>query len=136
MSDKYRVEKEFLFIGFLKENKLLYENLKKYGYQLVFKPTVKDSHGKPKGNVDAELVLYASAVEFENYDKAVVVSGDGDFACLFDFLVEKKKLLKILIPNRVNESSLLRKFQEYKVFLVRDREKLEYQTNKNGRRSK
>lgn len=126
LSDKFRVQKAFLFIGFIKQNENLYRRLKSYGYDLVFKPTVKDNQGKPKGNVDAELVLHASAIEFNSYDKAIVVSGDGDFYCLHEYLEENNKLFKIIIPNRHSESSLLRKFQKYKIFLYREKEDLEF----------
>jgi uncharacterized LabA/DUF88 family protein len=91
----------------------------------VYKKTVLDHTGKPKGNVDAELVLHSAAIEFGNYDKAVIVSGDGDFCCLHEFLEKKHKLLKIIIPNRLSESSLLKQFQQYKVFLIKDRTKVE-----------
>ena len=134
LDDKYRVKKAFLFIGYIKQNRYLYRRLKSYGYELVYKPTVKDSDGKPKGNVDAELVLYASAIEYSNYDKAVIVSGDGDFHCLHKYLEKKRKLLAIVIPNTKSESSLLKKFQKYKTFIVFERSKLELQPNKNGRR--
>lgn len=134
LTDKFKVKKAFLFIGYIEQNKNLYFNLKQYGYNLIFKPTVKDSNGKPKGNVDAELVLYSSAIEFNNYDEAVIVSGDGDFRCLHEFLKRNKKLRSILIPNRKSESSLLKDFQKYKIFLVREREKLELLAKKNGRR--
>jgi len=97
LSDKFRVKKAFLFIGYIKQNERMYKKLKSYGYDLVFKPTVKDNQGKPKGNVDAELVLYSAAVEYKNYDKAVIVSGDGDFYCLHEFLMKKIKLLKIRV---------------------------------------
>lgn len=133
LSDKYRVNKAFLFIGYIPQNKQLYRRLKTYGYELVYKPTTKDRLGKPKGNVDAELVLYAARIEYDNYDKAVIVSGDGDFYCLHGYLMKQKKLLHIIIPNKKSESSLLRKFQRYKVFLFREKEKL-IQANKNGRR--
>ncbi len=125
LSDKFRVKKVFLFIGYIKENEKLYRYLKNCGYELVYKPTTKDGFGKPKGNVDAELVLYSSALEFDNYDKAVIVSGDGDFYCLLKFLKEKKKLLKLIIPNRVSASTLLSEFEEYKVFIQREKDKLE-----------
>lgn len=125
LSDKFRVNKAFLFIGYIKQNEGLYKKLKVDGYELIFKPTVKDHIGKPKGNVDAELVLYAAAIEFPKYNKAVIVSGDGDFYCLHEYLEKSKKLLKIIIPNRKSESSLLNRFQQYKVFLVRDRDKVE-----------
>ena len=125
LTDKFRVEKAFLCIGYIKQNERLYRNLRNYGYKLVFKPTVKDNQGKPKGNVDAELVLHAAAIEFPKYDKAVIVSGDGDFYCLHEYLEKNQKLFKIIIPNRKSESSLLRQFQNYKVFLIRDRDKVE-----------
>lgn len=132
--DKFRVEKAFLFIGYLKKNEKLYEHLKKYGYQLIFKPTVKDNNDKPKGNVDAEIVLHAAAIEYNNYDKAVFVSGDGDFYCLYRYLKEKRKLGKIIIPNPKSESSLLRPFQKHKVFIQYEKNKLKFKPIKNGRR--
>ncbi len=125
LTDKFRVDKAFLCIGYIKQNEKLYEQLKSYGFNLIFKPTVKDSLGKLKGNVDAELVLHAAAIEFPQYDRAVVVSGDGDFYCLYEFLEKNKKLFKIIIPNRKSESSLLKQFQGYKVFLIRDKDKVE-----------
>jgi uncharacterized LabA/DUF88 family protein len=125
LADKFRVDKALLCIGYIKQNEKLYKQLKSFGYDLVFKPTVKDSQGKSKGNVDAELVLHAAAIEFSNYDRAVIASGDGDFYCLYEFLEKNKKLFKIIIPNRKSESFLLRQFQDYKVFLVRDRDKVE-----------
>ena len=131
LSDKFRVDEAFLFIGYLSQYKQLYRSLKSYGYKLIFKPTVKDNLGKPKGNVDAELVLHSAAIEFKNFQKAVIVSGDGDFFCLHQYLEKSKKLLKIIIPNEKSESSLLKPFQRYKVFLIFDKDKLKI---KNGRR--
>ncbi len=126
LTDKFRVQKAFLCIGYVKQNEKLYKNLKSYGYELVFKPTVKDNQGKPKGNVDAELVLHAAAIQYSKYDKAVIVSGDGDFFCLHAFLVKNKKLLRIIIPNEKSESSLLRQFQKYKTFIIFEKNKLEF----------
>jgi len=134
LNDKFRDRKAFLFIGYIKQNKRLYRKLRSYGYELVYKPTVKDNEGKPKGNVDAELVLYAAAIEYKNYDKAVIVSGDGDFRCLHEFLQKNGKLLRIIIPNAKSESSLLKPFQKYKTFIEFEKEKLELNPNKNGGR--
>lgn len=125
LTDKFRAQKAFLCIGYIKQNKNLYRKLKSYGYDLIFKPTVKDSFGKVKGNVDAELVLHAVRIQYDKYDKVVIVSGDGDFYCLHEFLVKNKKLLKIIIPNRQSESSLLNPLQAYKIFLIRDKDKVE-----------
>ena len=125
LADKFRVTKAFLFIGYIKNNEQLYKHLKSFGYELIFKPTTKDSHGKHKGNIDAELVLHAAAIEIGNYDKAVIVSGDGDFYCLHEYLAVKRKLGRIIIPNLKSQSSLLKKFQSHKTFIEYERHKLE-----------
>lgn len=124
LSDKFRVRKAFIFIGYIKKNNKMYRQLRSYGYDLVFKPTVRDFQGKVKGNVDAELVLHAAKIQYDKYDKAVIVSGDGDFYCLHEYLSKNNKLLSIIIPNRKTESSLLKPFQRYKIFLIRDRDKV------------
>src|SRR3989344_5628692 len=97
LSDKFRIEKAFLFIGYIKDNVKMYDMLRSFGYELVFKPTVTDKNGKAKGNVDAELVLHAAAIEYPKYDKAVIVSGDGDFYCLHEYLEKNNKLLRVII---------------------------------------
>ena len=125
LSDKFRVQKAFIFIGYIKENEKLYRGLKSYGYELIYKPTTKDGQGKPKGNVDAELVLHAAAIEFDNYDQAVLVSGDGDFRCLLEFLEKNKKLAKLVIPNKRSASSLLTPFERHKIFIEYEKKKLE-----------
>jgi hypothetical protein len=48
-------------------------------------------------------------VTFADYDKAIIISGDGDFACLHEFLEEKAKLLHIMTPN-AKYSQLLKPF--------------------------
>ena len=122
--DKFRVTKAFLFIGYIDKNQKLYRSLKSYGYDLIFKPTISDKYGKTKGNVDAEIVLHSSAIQYKNYNKAVIASGDGDFYCLHEFLEKNNKLKTIIIPNEKSESSLLKKFHKYKIFLIFDKEKL------------
>lgn len=111
LKTKYRVKKAFLFIDHVSGNEKLYTSLQKAGYILVFKPTLEFKRGKQrvtKGNVDAELVLH-TMIEWDNFDKAIIVSGDGDFHCLIEHLDDNDKLEKILAPNH-KYSSLLRKF--------------------------
>jgi uncharacterized LabA/DUF88 family protein len=125
LADKYKVSKAFLFIGFVATNQKLYTNLQEYGYILIFKPTLYLPNKKVKGNVDAELVLHSMS-ELQNYDKAIIVSGDGDFGCLIEYLISKDKLHKLLIPNRLKYSSLLRKYMQHIDFMNGLRNKLEY----------
>lgn len=136
LTDTYKVQQAFLFIGHIPENQKPYTFLQKAGYILVFKPTVhyyKDGKKTTKGNVDAEMVLYAAAKEFNNFDNSVIVTGDGDFACLLEYLVDEKKLKKLLIPNKHNYSSLLKPFLPKADFISTKKNKLANINNKKGR---
>lgn len=125
LEDKYRVTKAFNFIGYLPTSESLYTSLQEYGYILIFKPTLSLPDGRVKGNIDAELVLH-TMIEYPNYDKAIIVTGDGDFYCLIDYLKKQNKLGRLIIPNRYKFSSLLRKFASDMVFMNELRSKLEY----------
>jgi uncharacterized LabA/DUF88 family protein len=66
-------------------------------------------------------------IEYPNYEKAVIVSGDGDFHCLIKHLRGRKKLEKLIIPNQHKFSSLLREFiPNDAVFMNNLRGKLEF----------
>ena len=126
LKEKYLVTKSFLFIGYVFDNQALYTQLQKDGFILVFKPILEKKEGGKviiKGNVDAELVLH-TMIEYKNFDKAVIVTGDGDFHCLVEYLSEQKKLEKLIVPNK-KYSSLLRKFSTFIVNISLFKEKLE-----------
>lgn len=126
LTRKYDITKAFIFIGYVHENQSLYTNLQKDGYILIFKPTLKLPDGKAKGNVDAELVLY-TMIEWDNYDQALIVTGDGDFYCLVEYLTKTRKLLKLMIPNKEKFSSLFRKMMPHIIFMNNLRNMLEYE---------
>lgn len=114
LRNKYNVEKIYLFIGYIPQNVQLYQTLQEFGYILIFKSVLAIKKGKKttyKGNVDAELVLHAM-INYHTYDKAIIVSGDGDFFCLIEYLAGNNKLEKIIVPNP-KYSSLLRKYANY-----------------------
>ena len=125
LEDKYQISKAFLFIGYIPQNQALYTSLQQQGYILIFKPTLQLPSGSVKGNVDAELVLHAM-IEYPNYEKAMIITSDGDFFCLADYLLRKDKLLKLMVPDRNKYSSLLRKLMPQIVFMNDLRSKLEY----------
>ena len=138
LKNKYGVDKAFMFIGLVQNNQRLYTSLQAAGFILVFKPTIRYfENGKEtvKGNVDAELVLHASAIEYRNYDKAIIVSGDGDFTCLAEYLDEKGKLLHIMTPN-ARYSKLLKPFASYIIQLSKVKNSIEYKKASIGGRSK
>lgn len=133
LRDKFKVQKAFLFIGNLPGNEPLYTYLQSCGYTLVLKPTTtyeENGQVKVKGNIDTDLVLYAAAIEINNYDKAVVVTGDGDFLSLCEYLDGKGKLAKIVVPNKHKYSQLLTKYVHYFDFVSVNIKKLEKNNSK------
>ena len=126
LKEKYSVSTAYLFIGYIQENQDLYSSLQKNGYVLIFKPTLPDGDGYVKGNVDADLVLQAM-IEFDNYDKAVIITSDGDFYSLVKYLYEHEKLKFVMSPYIKTCSKLLKKSSKSKiVFMDNLRKKLEY----------
>jgi uncharacterized LabA/DUF88 family protein len=119
LREKYSVSKAYMFIGFVALNQDLYDRLQEAGFILKFKPTVPDAEGKIKGNVDADMVLRA-VIEMPEYDRAVIVSGDGDFYSLAEYLYGENKLSAVLSPNRKYCSGLLRRTAKEKLQFMND----------------
>jgi len=110
LSDKYHVSRAYIFIGLIPKYKDLYAHLQKSGFVLVFKEVVYDGDGKPKGNCDADLVLQAVCDMYENnFDKAIIVSSDGDYAGLVKFFQGRSKIDTILSPASPKKCSILLK---------------------------
>jgi uncharacterized LabA/DUF88 family protein len=126
LREKYAVTKAFLFIGYVEGNNDLYTTLQDAGFLCIFKPTLQYKDGTTKGNCDAELVLQAM-IEYPHYDKAVIVTGDGDFYCLVKYWLEHDKLERVLIPNYYKYSALLKRFGRKRLSFMNElRNKLEY----------
>jgi len=108
LNNKYDVKRAYIFLGLIPRYKDLYNYLQEVGFTLVFKETVYDDNGKAKGNCDADLVLRTVCDTYENnFDKAVIVSSDGDYAGLMKFLQGRNKLLSVVSPS--NHCSVLLK---------------------------
>ncbi len=150
LAKKYGVTHAYMFIGYMSENEQLYEYMHELGYLIVLKPTVDvtsvevsqkteaaaepgkkiEEKEKPaiKGNVDADLVLHAMK-ELPNYDKAIIVSGDGDFLGLIEYLQEQGKLAHIMTPNW-QYSSLFKPYEPQIIRLDQLRRQLTYHDRK------
>ena len=126
LSEKYSVGTAYYFIGFVEGNNDLYVSLQSAGYILIFKPTLRLPDEKVKGNVDAELVLQAM-VDLNKYQRAIIVTGDGDFACLAAYLRKADKLQCVLVPNINKFSALLKKAAQKRIAFMNDlKNKLAY----------
>ena len=121
----YGVKKAYMFIGMVNTNQQLYSALQDFGYHLVFKPTLATKQGEIKGNVDAEMVLYA-LTQINQYDQAVIVSGDSDFYTLVQYLKSQGKLHTLLVPNEKAYSNLYDSLNIKTDFVDDLRQKLEY----------
>lgn len=135
LKNKYNIDKAFIFIGMVADNQSLYTELQSAGFILIFKPTVRyfvKGKATVKGNVDAEIVLYSAAIEYQNYDKAIIISGDGDFACLVQYLQQKNKLLHVMTPSP-KYSQLLRPYASYIIQINKFKNKLINQKSQHRR---
>lgn len=146
LADEYGVSKAYLFIGYIPEFEAMYEQMHELGYAIVLKPTFDMTKPRPetppetnegeekkpvKGNIDAELVLWAMK-EMSNYDKAIIVSGDGDFYCLVEYLEQKERLLHLLTPSG-HYSSLYNRYEKYIVRLDQFRRQLAYHDRRKSK---
>jgi len=98
LKDKYKISRVYIFIWFIPSNNKIYQYLQEVWYILIFKPVLELKSWKTKWNVDAELVLH-SMIQYNNFDKAVIITWDWDFACLVEYFLEQNKLKKLIVPN-------------------------------------
>lgn len=109
LKDKYGISEAYYFLGFVSEgNQDLYDSLQKAGFILSFREHSSALRGNKKGNVDCDIVfgIMKKLVDNEPFEKVFIVSGDGDYKKLVDFLIKKGRFGKMLFPNRAFASSL------------------------------
>jgi uncharacterized LabA/DUF88 family protein len=128
LREKYRVKRAYLFIGYIQSNHILYKELEKAGFILMFKPVLYTREGRPKGNVDADLVLRSMiAFTAKEFDEALIITSDGDFYSLVEYFYSQGCLARVLSPYKETCSVLLKmKAKEKLVFMDNLRSKLEY----------
>jgi len=118
-------EAELLLIGRHLQRVRFYLKLKEFGYELHLKPVKlyeqEDGTTKRKANCDVDMAFYLMK-EKDNFDKAVILSGDGDFLPVLKYLKNQNKEIIILArgPRTAKE---IRQFAAAK---FRDFEYLKY----------
>ncbi len=109
LEKKYNVGNAYYHLGYVHEEyQELYEEIQKAGFILIFKQHSSAMLGKKKGNVDSDIIfsIMKRLYKKEDFEKVVLVSGDGDYKMLVDFLIEENRFEKILFPDRKYRSSL------------------------------
>lgn len=119
LRQKFNPNKVYLFIGFVPERLNFYKYLENCGYTLFFKQAIYIGK-KVKGNCDAELVLKTISDFYEKeFDSSILITGDGDFGCIIEFLRDKKALLEVIAPDE-NKCSILIKNKNIKITFLND----------------
>lgn len=133
LAEKYGVKTAYLFIGLIPKYKELYKYLQESGFTIVFKEVIYDGEGKAKGNCDADLVLQVVSDAYENkFEKAVLVSSDGDYYSLVKFLKERDKLRIILSPHTKDLCSILLKRTNAPIAYLNDQKSILQNINKKA----
>ncbi|HEY4493154.1 MAG TPA: NYN domain-containing protein [Candidatus Paceibacterota bacterium] len=112
LEQKYNVSKAYYFLGYVQEaNEDLYEEIQNAGFVLIFREHNPAMMGKKKGNVDSDIIFHVMKKMYkkDDFGKIVLVSGDGDYKLLVDFLIEENRFEKILFPDLKRASSLYKK---------------------------
>lgn len=118
LTKKYGVSRAYYYLGCVEDGAVyekLYEEIQGAGFILVFREHHSAMLGKKKGNVDTDIVfsIMKRLYKKESFDKIVLVSGDGDYKMLVDFLIEDRKLDKVLFPKQRYASSLYHTIGEW-----------------------
>lgn len=124
LQEKYGVVEAYYFLGYLNEDlNDLYSDLQKAGFIVTFREHNKNMLGTKKENVDTDMVfqMMKDYIEKSDSEKVILVSGDGDYKKVVQYLIKKKRFRKILFPNRKFASSLYKKLgNEFCVSLDRE----------------
>ncbi len=119
LAEKHAVKIAYYFIGRIPKYQNIYDKLASQGYELKFKE-VAIHEDEIKGNVDVNLTLQAM-IDMNNYEKAVIVTSDGDYACLVEYLHSKGKLECLIACSRGGCSYLLKRMHDrIKIYYLDD----------------
>lgn len=116
LEKKFNIDEAIYFIGaFDSEHQELYEELQRYGYIVSFRNHTGAAASSKKGNVDADIVFRMMRALYErpkDFDKIVLISSDGDYRNVIDYLIEKDRLQTMLFPTKRGVSSLYNEVDE------------------------
>ena len=98
LKTRYDANKVFYYAGLDPENKKqlgFYEKLQEFGYILRLVPLKVFSDGTRKGDVDSRMTFEIMKY-FGTYNRAVILTGDGDYYWVLEYLIQNKKQVFII----------------------------------------
>ncbi len=124
LQDKRLSEADIVLIGRHLQRVRFYLRLQQFGYNLFLKPVKmyeqEDGTTKRKANCDVDMAFHLMK-EKDNFERVVVLSGDGDFLPVLKYLKENKK--ETIILARANRTA--REIKQFAGGNFRDFTKLE-----------
>jgi uncharacterized LabA/DUF88 family protein len=122
LKKRHNVKTAYYFIGYIQQYHSIYDTLVSNGYTLKFRDITKREgktvtcpacgkifeidKGKTKCDCDADIVLQVMA-DINVFNKAIIITGDGDFDNLIKRLIVMNKLDMVLAPGKKGCSHLL-----------------------------
>jgi uncharacterized LabA/DUF88 family protein len=105
LRSQHNVVKAIGFMGYVPQNKSLYQFLEFSGYEFEFRETKRiGSKVIDGGNIDTDLV--ASAMDNKNnYDRIILVSDDSDYLSMLMRLQRQNKLHLVISSHPLRTSS-------------------------------
>lgn len=132
---RLNVDIAYYFIGNTPDNEVLYRKLDSYGYTVKLKkPSVfvtadeecphcgyiiTPSMQRYKSDVDSYLTMQVMS-DIDSFDKAVVISSDGDYDELVKRLINKDKLRLVFAPCKAGCSWLLKSVTRGNIAFIDD----------------
>lgn len=128
LKTKYNAKKVFYYAGVDDQNKKqlgFYEKLQEFGYLLRLVPVKRFLDGTVKADVDSRMTFEIMKY-YDTYTQAVVMTGDGDFYWVLEYLLENHKKLNLLAFNTSTARELKQLVKGKFTALNRLKNKLEF----------
>ena len=133
LKERFGTSKILYFGGLDDRNKTqirIYKKLESWGYELRLNPVKRFVNERGewylKADVDARMAFEAMHLQ-NDYDRAVFLTGDGDFFWLLEYLVQRKEKIWLLASPKKTAKELKKIFGPDFANLDNLRSLLEYQ---------
>ena len=86
-----------------------YNKLRDFGYKLRLVPVKIFSDGQKKADVDSRMTFEIMKLQ-KKFNEAIIMTGDGDYYWVLEYLIKSKKTVKLVSYNRNTARELKKLF--------------------------